>query len=194
MVFVREPKPVETQCSTALLGSWSFNFSIIYSRQFSAGYTDKFGLIFPGCLPTNLDVDVVSSLGHKDVALSLGDLTVLVQSNHTRSPSNTRMICSALLYFFNLTESISRYSYISHHPSEYLSDRIITITDPDLGILSMLVEHPKSHVLYELPWHCCAMEDVTHCTVSIAGRFDCPHQTNQLTNRMYCLERQSRFF
>lgn len=79
-----------------------------------------------------------------DVVLSLGDLTVLAQSKHTRFPSNTRMICSALPYSFNLTESISKKSSISHHPSEYLSDRIITVTDPDLGILSMLVEHPCS--------------------------------------------------
>lgn len=61
MAFVREPKP--TQCSTASLGSSSSNFSINYSRQFSAGYTDKFEPLFPGCLPANLDVDV-SSLGH----------------------------------------------------------------------------------------------------------------------------------
>lgn len=133
-------------------------------------------------------------LSDMDVVLSLGDLTVVAQSKHTRFPRNAGMICSALLYSFNPMESISRYSSISHHPSEYLSDRITTITDPDLGILFMLVEHFKFLVLYELPWHCCAMEDVTHCTVSIAGRFDCPHQTNQLTNRMYCLERQSRFF
>lgn len=79
-----------------------------------------------------------------DVVLSLGDLTVMVQSKHARFPSNAGMICSALLYSFNLMESISRYSSISHHPSEYLSDRIITITDPDLGILSVLVEHHKS--------------------------------------------------
>lgn len=64
MVFVREPKPVGTQCCTALLGSSSATFSINYSRQFCAGYTDKFDPIFSGCLPANLDVDVVSSLGH----------------------------------------------------------------------------------------------------------------------------------
>lgn len=64
MVFVGEPKPVGTRCSTAPLRSSISNFSINYSRQFSAGYTDKFDPTFLGCLPANLDVDVVSSLGH----------------------------------------------------------------------------------------------------------------------------------
>lgn len=26
----------------------------------------------------------------------------------------------------------------------------------------MLAEHHKPHVLYELPWHCWAMEDIPH--------------------------------
>jgi len=57
----------------------------------------------------------------------------------------------------------------------------------------MLVEHCKSHVLYDLPWHRWAVDDIPRSTVYIAVRFNCPHQTNQMTNRLYCLEHQSRF-